>query len=143
MPKRIWATFLFLCTLALAVIAGEIHLTFHQSSYDGITNYAIWYGRSSYGYTNKIDCGTNGDLIISNLDVGTPWFFNVTSQSTNGLESSFTKEFEASIPTATNAIISVAWSDDLSKPWVPVLQITNDASVTHQFWRTSIIITNQ
>lgn len=138
MPRAL-AALLLLC---LTAVAGELHLTFHQSSYVGITNYEVFYGRSSYGYTNRIDCGTNGDLIISNLDVGTPWFFNVTSQSTNGLESSFTSELKASIPTATNSIVIFRGSGNPGGPWTTLSSVTNDASIPFQFYSTILIITN-
>ena len=137
MPKSIIAAFL----LCLTVSAGEIHLTWSTNKDESVTNYAVWYGPSSYGYTNRIDYGTERNAVLQ-LPSGNPWFFNLTVQSTNGIESDFTTETQTFAASATNAIVSIAWSANPNGPWINLVSATNLVTNASGFYKTTILITN-
>lgn len=57
-----------------------------------ITNYFVYYGAGSREYETKIWVGTNLSCHVYNLTRGTTYYFTVTSQDINGLESNFGTE---------------------------------------------------
>lgn len=63
-----------------------------------IANYKVYYGPASATYTNSLSAGTNTTLTVSNLVRGATYYFAATATSTNGLESAFSSEVSATIP---------------------------------------------
>jgi hypothetical protein len=62
-----------------------------------IANYNVYYGVASAAYTNVVAAGTNTTVSISNLVLGTTYYFAVTAVCASGLESDYSAELSAPI----------------------------------------------
>jgi hypothetical protein len=64
---------------------------------DAIANYNVYYGVARATYTNVVAAGTNTSMPISNLVVGTTYYFAATAVDGSGLESDYSTEVSALI----------------------------------------------
>ncbi len=71
----------------------NLTLAWDASPSPNVTNYSIYYGLSSGSYPNKVVAGNSTSVVISNLVVGTTYYFVATSVANNGLESAHSAEF--------------------------------------------------
>ena len=58
----------------------------------GVAGYSIYYGVRSGNYTNLVDAGLATNGVVSNLVVGTTYYFATTAHTSTGLESDFSNE---------------------------------------------------
>jgi len=81
-----------------AVAAGTVTLAWDASSgTNAIANYKVYYGAASATYTNSVAAGTNLTVSVSNLVVGTTYYFAATAVDTSGLESDYSTEVSTMI----------------------------------------------
>jgi hypothetical protein len=57
-----------------------------------VAGYTIYYGVSPRTYTSLVGAGLATNAVVSNLVVGTTYYFAVTAHSSSGLESDFSSE---------------------------------------------------
>jgi len=73
-----------------------------------IANYNVYYGAASATYTNVVAAGTDTTVSISNLVAGTTYYLAATAGDASGLESDYSTEVSALIPsTKLSALIPV------------------------------------
>ncbi|HEX3626329.1 MAG TPA: fibronectin type III domain-containing protein, partial [Verrucomicrobiae bacterium] len=89
-------------------------LTWTASTSPNIVGYNIYYGTSSNAYTNEISAGNISSLTISNLAVGTTYYFAASAVNSSGIQSAL------SSPTSYTVTLPV-----------PLLTITNVTSGMH------------
>jgi hypothetical protein len=58
----------------------------------GVAGYFIYYGAASGIYTSRVDAGLATSAVVTNLSVGTTYYFATTAYTSAGLESSFSNE---------------------------------------------------
>lgn len=63
-----------------------------------VAGYKLYFGTSSGNYTITQDVGTNTMATVSNLSLGSNYFFTVTSYTAGGIQSAPASELEVSIP---------------------------------------------
>jgi hypothetical protein len=98
-------------TIALILLAIITHAATVQLAWDPsntgtnspIANYKVYWGVESGKYTNSVSSGTNLTATVTNLSKGNTYFFAATATDTNNLESDFSGEVSASIPTNPSA----------------------------------------
>lgn len=89
---RVFAITLWISLCASASAQDKATLAWNPSP-DGLAvGYFIYYGPASQFYTNKIDVGTNLSWTVGGLDLGTNYFFAVSSYTPNGTESDLSGE---------------------------------------------------
>src|SRR6476469_4024230 len=107
---------LWSCLLALSPLtslaAPSITLAWDPSPDPGIVGYKVYWGVATRHYTNSLSAGGATTLTVSNLVVGTPYYFAATAFDTNGIESDYSAEVSGSIaapnqPPTLNAIGNV------------------------------------
>ena len=90
---------LFILTPLASLAAGTATLAWDPSAGTNvIANYKVYYGVASATYTNVVSAGTNITVSISNLVRGTTYYFAATAIDTFGLESDYSTEVSALIP---------------------------------------------
>jgi hypothetical protein len=63
-----------------------------------VAGYMLSFGTSSHNYTITQNVGTNTFATVSNLFLGSNYFFTVTSYTANGMQSPPANELEVSVP---------------------------------------------
>lgn len=63
-----------------------------------VTNFVAYFGTVSGQYTGSVNAGTNFSCMVPNLARGATYFFVVTAQASNGLESDYSLEVSVTIP---------------------------------------------
>jgi hypothetical protein len=63
-----------------------------------VAGYKLYFGSSSGNYTITQDVGTNTVATVSNLSLGSNYFFTVTSYTASGMQSPPANELEVSVP---------------------------------------------
>ena len=63
-----------------------------------VTNFVVSFGTLSGSYTGAVNAGTNFAVQVPNLTRGATYFFAVSAQSTNGLESDYSVETSLFVP---------------------------------------------
>jgi hypothetical protein len=85
-----------------SLAAGTVTLVWDPSSGTNvIANYKVYYGSASRTYTNVTSVGTATTLSVSNLAVGTTYYFAATAVDAYGLESDYSAEASTVIPIST------------------------------------------
>ncbi len=148
MPKR---AILLASLLCLSAWAGTIQLGWDYNPDTSTTDYILWYGVNSYQYTNSIHCGNTNAFTLTNLSTNEVYFLNLTAMDFLGQESDYTTELVAVASgngggvkgKTTNIVVTVSWSLLPDGPWLPIWATTNSVGPTAQFWKTSILVTNQ
>jgi hypothetical protein len=107
---------LWSCLLALSPLtsfaAPSITLAWDPSPDPGVVGYKVYWGVATRNYTNSLSAGGATTLTVSNLVVGTPYYFAATAFDTNGIESDYSAEVSGSVtlpnqPPTLNAISAV------------------------------------
>ncbi|HMD55680.1 MAG TPA: fibronectin type III domain-containing protein [Phycisphaerae bacterium] len=78
---------------------ANVTLAWNQITNPIVAGYNIYYGGISGVYTNKTSVGLVTNLTISNLVVGTTYYFAATTYSAAGAESAFSSEVAYTVPT--------------------------------------------
>jgi hypothetical protein len=111
LPGLAWRLGAALIVAALTVSAqGQTSVTLAWNPGTGtdvITNYNLYYGAASATYTNVVPARTNTTVTVSNLVVGTTYYFAATAVDTNGLESAYSSEVAYTNPVATLPTIAL------------------------------------
>ena len=97
----------FLASATLITSAQEqanIKLSWNPISNPLVAGFNIYYGETSGVYTNKISAGMATSLTVSNLVVGTTYYFASTTYSTAGAESAFSTEVSYIVPPPTPGV---------------------------------------
>ncbi|MCX6912989.1 MAG: Ig-like domain-containing protein, partial [Verrucomicrobia bacterium] len=117
-----------------AVAAGTVTLAWDASSgTNAIANYKVYYGAASATYTNSVAAGTNLTVSVSNLVVGTTYYFAATAVDTSGLESDYSTEVSTMIappnqPPTLNALANVTINEGAGLQTVNLSGITSGAT---------------
>ena len=86
-----------LAMLAL-VTHAQSSVTLAWDASDPTYTYKIYYGSATATYTNTVAAGTNLTAVVTNLSLGTTYYFVATATDTNKLESAFSNEISTAIP---------------------------------------------
>ena len=79
-------------------VVKSVGLAWNPSPDSIVNGYRVYYGVASRSYSTMIDAGSNTNLVISNLVMGTTYYFAATAYTTNGLESDFSAEAIYTVP---------------------------------------------
>jgi hypothetical protein len=138
---RFFSIVLMLLVAVDCARAATVSLGWSPSSDTNVVGYNVYYGTASGDYTGELPAGDGSDVTISNLTVGTTYYFAATAYDAYGNESGFSAETAYTVPLAPGTL---APSQGL-KPGDPMgLQIAVEgghwyevqASVDLQAWST-------
>ncbi len=127
------STFLALIPLA-SQAASTVTLAWDASPGTNIiVNYKIYYGVASATYSNSVSAGTNLTATVSNLVVGTKYYFAATATDKDGLESDYSTEISTVVslpnqPPTLNALANVTVNESASLQTVNLSGITSGAT---------------
>jgi len=88
---------------AAAVAQRAVTLAWNPSLATDVVGYRLYYGQTSRTYSAHIDVSTNTSATISDLSVGTNYFFAVTAYTAAGMESEFSAELSYTVPAPDSA----------------------------------------
>jgi len=132
---------LWSCLLALSPLtslaAPSITLAWDPSPDPAVVGYKVYWGVASRNYTNSLSAGSATTLTVSNLVIGTPYYFAATAYDTNGIESDYSVEASGSValpnqPPTLNAISPVAINEGAGTQTVNLSGITSGATNENQ-----------
>jgi len=89
-----------LLLIAFRAHAGDVTLAWDAVSSPALAGYTVHYGTASRSYTVKLDVGNTTSRTISNLTEGGKYFFAVTAYDKSHVESGFSNEVVATVPSA-------------------------------------------
>ena len=72
-------------------------LSWNPSTSTNLAGYKVYRGTSSGTYSSSVDVGNVTSYAITNLGVGTTYYFAVTAHNISGVESSFSNEVSKSV----------------------------------------------
>jgi len=110
--KTLILTWLTLVVLAASVSSSagstsptgaspSVTLAWALSPNANVTNYNLYYGGASGVYTNEIAAGLTYIAAVSGLVPGATYYFAVTAEDTNGVESAYSNEIDYQAPAST------------------------------------------
>jgi len=83
---------------------ANVKLAWNPSPDPIVAGFNIYYGGASGVYTNKTSVGTATNLTISNLVIGTTYYFAETTYSAAGAESALSSEVSYTVPTPASGL---------------------------------------
>ena len=95
---------------ALPALAGQVALTWDADTDPLVTGYYVYYGTTSHSYPSKIDAGNATSGVVPSLAVGQTYFFAVTAYNALKVESPYSNEVSAAIPSPPPAQTGIASS---------------------------------
>ena len=105
--KRFLTLFLLVSLLvfgsALEASADSVRLAWDPSPDPLVTNYKLYYGSTSWVYTNVVDAGNRTDATVTGLNPGNSYYFVVTACTGAGDESAFSNMASYTVPGGTPA----------------------------------------
>jgi hypothetical protein len=81
--------------------AAQVVLAWDPNPEPSVTGYRVYYGTSSYYYSNVIDVGNRTDCTITGLLPGITYYIAATTCSSTGDESNFSGEIVYAVPGAS------------------------------------------
>ncbi len=133
--------------LCLTAYCGEIKLQWDPNPDTNVNAYILYYGNGPGTYTNQVKVGNRNNYILTGLPTNWLTYMSVVAQGTNRIESDFSPETVAmAVPIvnkSTNAILISSGANDPAGPWTPIAAVTNPVTQPFQFYRTTLIVTNQ
>lgn len=73
------------------------NLTWYASTSTNVTGYNVYVGTSSGVYGSPLNVGNLTSYVLTNLSVGSTYYFAVTAYNSSGIESAFSNEVSKSI----------------------------------------------
>lgn len=100
--RALCVAFLFMLSLAAAAeaVAGEITLIWDPNSESDLAGYKVYFGTTSRTYGAPIILGKVTTYTVTGLTPGVTYYFAVTAYNTAGLESGYSNEVSATIPSS-------------------------------------------
>jgi hypothetical protein len=86
--------------LLQSLISATITFSWNANTETDLKGYKIYQGTVSKVYATSVDVGNVTTYKLSNVPSGVPLFFAVTAYNTQGLESDFSNEITARVPSA-------------------------------------------
>ncbi len=83
--------------------AANVSLAWDPSTDPSVTGYNLYYGGGSRNYTNIVDARKSNTVSVSNLVVGSTYYFAATAYNAAGLESDYSVEVAYAVPSGTNS----------------------------------------
>ena len=83
---------IFLTSVNAFAANGSISLAWDRSTETDVVGYKVYWGTSSRLYTAQQDNQNEITATISNLEVGSRYYFAVTAYNQSGLESAYSQE---------------------------------------------------
>lgn len=119
LPSR----FVFFLFITLSVVlfltayasANQVTLLWNPNTEPHLAGYKVYYGTSSRNYQSQIDVGNVTNCTVSGLEAGKTYYFAATAYDGKRLESDFSNEVQASIPTANQAPVALNLSFSMSQ----------------------------
>jgi hypothetical protein len=142
---------LWSCLLALSPLtslaAPSITLAWDPSTDPSVVGYKVYWGVATRNYTNSLSAGSATTLTVSNLVIGTPYYFAATAYDTNGIESDYSAEVSGSValpnqPPTLNAIANVTINEGAGTQTVNLSGITSGATNENQTLTVTATSTN-
>src|SRR6476619_3301703 len=105
-----WAFLRRLCALSLCAFstaaagADSVTLAWDANPQPDIAGYRVKYGTASREYTQTLEVGTATRATVSDLGVGTTYFFAVTAYNAADMESKPSNEVSFTVPRFQNSI---------------------------------------
>jgi len=115
-----------LLTLNASAATSSVTLAWNPVGGSSTAGYRVYQGGASRTYTNSLDAGSATSKTVSELTVGSTYFFAVTAYSTNGLESPYSAEVSYTVA-AFRPVPSLTFAADsgvITSPFV-----TNNGTV--------------
>jgi len=99
-------TGLLICMAFIMFVRAQanVKLAWNPSPDPIVAGFNIYYGGASGVYTNKTSVGTATNLTISNLVIGTTYYFAETTYSAAGAESALSSEVSYTVPTPASGL---------------------------------------
>jgi len=94
---------LLVCGSALEASAVNVELAWDPSPEPLVTGYRLYYGTSSWNYTNVVDAGNRTNYTVTGLNAGTTYYFAATAYTSAGDESTFSNVASFTVPGAVSA----------------------------------------
>lgn len=93
------------CVIGFSTQAAQVTLAWDRSTDPTVNAYSVYWGVATRTYTNHVDVPGNGttSVTISNIVLGSTYYFAATCTATNGLESDFSVEVSYFVPSKPNA----------------------------------------
>jgi hypothetical protein len=105
--------------LGVPVPVGNVTLGWDPSTAPDVAGYRLYVGETSGNYTSVIDVGNATTATVSNLTVGTTYYFALTAYDSTGLESPLSSEISYVVagppPPPAQGSVTLAW-DGSSAP---------------------------
>lgn len=102
---------IFFLLLTFSVRAGEVNIAWNLQTDPTLGSYNIYYGVAPHTYIFSLNVGLTNFATVPNLESGVTYYFAVTSVTTNGAESDFSREVTATLrpepPTINSTSVSI------------------------------------
>jgi hypothetical protein len=125
----------------------SITLAWDPSADPSVIGYRVYYGGATRAYTNSVSAGSATTLTISNLTIGTTYYFAATAYDTNGIESDYSSEVSGAVnlpnqaPTL-NVIGNVTINENASSQTVNLSGISSGATNENQALTVTAVSSN-
>ncbi len=98
--RRLQRAFALVVTLAgaLPAWAGQVSLSWDASTDTAVVGYYMYYGQASRTYPFRVDVGNQTSYAVPNLTEGQTYYFAVTAYNAARVESVYSNEVYATIP---------------------------------------------
>ncbi len=98
---------LLLAATAVRAEVSHVTLAWDPSPATDVSTYRIYYGLASMAYTDAVSVGNVTQATITNLAVGSTYYFTATAVDSTGLESVFSNEISYNVPPANTPVVSL------------------------------------
>jgi uncharacterized protein YqjF (DUF2071 family) len=85
--------------------AANVSLAWDPSPDTNVVRYYVYYGTGTGDYTNRVSAENATTVTVSNLTVGSTYFFAATAFSDSGLESDFSNEVSYTVPASEQPVV--------------------------------------
>jgi len=86
--------------------AAQLALLWDPSGDSDVVGYNVYYGTQSGHYTTEVNAGNTTTYTVSNLQVGSTYYFAATAYDSYGYESAYSNELSYTVPSACTYSIS-------------------------------------
>lgn len=133
--------------MLITTVLYAVSLAWDPSPDDRVSGYAVHSGLQSSNYNVRIDVGNVTQCTITNLTIGSTYYFVATAYTTNGLESLPSNEVSYTVPTAVSNVVYIGsrleWWTNMSNINRQSFNVTYfENPPLNQFYRSYLILTN-